>query len=939
MTKFPISHSSLILAVFVTMGLTYSDYLRNWDIFIYDWAVRLTKHTVHPDIVLVEIDEKSIRQLGRWPWSRRLHARLLDRLTSVKVNAVGMDILFAEAEQGDSQGDRLLARAIARNGRVVLPLAPELQPNTTQQKFIPPLLEFAQAAASVGHTEIRLDEDNVVRSVFLWQMEDGYPWPYFAQAVWQTGNKSINFPHAAGHDVEHWQRSEPVAIPFINSLSKLQRISYVDALSDDRFLNRLEGRWVLIGMTASGLGQRFPTPVTVNTNPMSGLELHGQVLNALLNNLSINKLNHPSQLLLSCLLVVLASRTQSIQMPWIGLLGSVAVLICTVVSAYILMNRVSIWFSPASSLAGQLFLHALWTARRLEFADLYLAREKKNTATILKSVGDGVVATDADGYIRFMNPVAERLTGYSFEEVRGKTLNEVVNLVDGYETSARFYDLHGNCNADISSGIEQKPLFLINRHGAQIAVRITMNIMLNDRGVREGYVLAISDISETLQISRQMTHLATHDTLTGLPNRVLFSDRLNKVLAQARRDRSGAAIFFMDLDHFKKINDSLGHDAGDELLKHIALRLQSCIRSVDSAARWGGDEFVVILANVHHSQSAAEVAEKIRLACSEPFVIQDKLLYISFSIGISLFPQDAEQEENLMRYADTAMYRVKALGRNRYGFYSPEIEKWTAERLALEADLHQAIAKQEFEVFYQPQWDLWGKRLVGLEALLRWRHEEKGFISPDQFIGLAEETGLIIPIGEWVIADVCRQVRAWSDDGFTGFTVSVNLSPRQFLQTNIAESITQLLIEHKIPEGVIKLEITESVLTDDIDTVIDILTRIRSQGVSIAIDDFGTGYSSLNLLRNLPIDQLKVDKCFVKNVATDSGDAAIAKAIITLANNLELSVVIEGVETATQLAFFQNFACDGIQGYYFNKPLTVDEVNSLLADLENGEQK
>lgn len=922
----------LSLPLGLALALVYFTPLQRWNHVFYDLAIGVFEREPASSIVLVSIDERSIERLGRWPWSRRIHARFLDRLTEAGTRAVGFDILFAEPDTADADADRILSESMARNARVVLPLAPVLLEADGRVRIVPPLPQFARAAATLGHVDIKFDEDNVVRQVYLQAGNPAHRWAFFALALWNAGRGAGLGETLPDGGAAPWRWADPMLIPFVGPPGRFQQVSYVDVLDSDDAVRSLKGRWVLVGMTAAGLGQRFATPVSAKMAPMSGPELHGQVLDALQRELAIHPLDRFWQLGLTGLSIVL---------PWFAhvhlrhrhaLLLSVGTLLSTALGSLALMKWEALWFPPTAALLGQILGYPLWSWRQVESAVYSLSRQEKHTAAILRAVGDGVIATDKADRIAYMNPVAERLTGYTMAEARGRPRSEIVPLMDDLESvSARRAEGDKAIDRHTADGSE-RPFFLSNRTGEHYAVRVSMNPIAGEKGSAEGSVLALSDITETLRISQHVAYLATHDALTQLPNRVLLEDRLGQAVARARRRMGSVAVMFLDLDNFKNINDGLGHAAGDALLKDVATRLRSHIRAVDSAARWGGDEFVIVLEELPHPGSAAEVADKIRAAFSAPFFIAGQALYVSFSMGISLFPQDGASGESLLQHADAAMYRTKARGRNQYGYYSKDLNNWAAERLHLEKDLHEALYRGEFEVFYQPQCDPWNGRIIGLEALLRWHHGAKGRISPGTFIPLAEETGLIIPIGEWVIAEVCRQARAWQDQGIAELSVAVNLSPRQFLQPDLYDRIDNSIRTYGLPQHTLKLEITESLMTHDIDKVAELLRRMKKLGVSLAIDDFGTGYSSLSLLKRLPIDQLKIDKSFVTNIVTDLGDKAIAQSVISLAHNMKLSVIAEGVENTSQLDFFRERECDGIQGYYFSPPVTAAEATRLLSN-------
>jgi len=425
--------------------------------------------------------------------------------------------------------------------------------------------------------------------------------------------------------------------------------------------------------------------------------------------------------------------------------------------------------------------------------------------------------------------------------------------------------------------------------------------------------------------------LAHYDTLTLLPNRDLFRDRLNQALSHAERHRKLAGLMFLDLDRFKMVNDTLGHDAGDLLLREVSSRLRACVREEDTVARLGGDEFTVVLEQIGKPGDAAVVAAKIVEALSPPVLLNGHEAFVTPSIGITIYPNDSGNAEDLLKNADTAMYHAKEEGGNGYRFFSPEMNALAAGRLQMESGLRRALEREEFVVWYQAKLDLAGDRVVGAEALLRWQHPERGLVSPAEFIPILEETGLIEQVGLWVIKDVCRQMLAWRQAGLPPLNVAVNLSGRQLQRNNLAETIAGILADSGLPPEHLELEVTESMLMHDREYAADMLTRIRAAGVAhISVDDFGTGYSSLSYLKRFPIDALKLDKSFVDGLPTDDDDVAIARGVIALAHSLKLHVIAEGVETAEQLAFLHENGCDVVQGYFVSRPLPAEDFASFV---------
>ncbi|OQW40896.1 MAG: diguanylate cyclase [Proteobacteria bacterium SG_bin4] len=435
---------------------------------------------------------------------------------------------------------------------------------------------------------------------------------------------------------------------------------------------------------------------------------------------------------------------------------------------------------------------------------------------------------------------------------------------------------------------------------------------------------------ERKEAEKRIVEMATHDALTGLPNRHLLQDRVEQALVHDTRRQRQMAVLFIDLDHFKTINDSLGHDIGDLLLKAVANRLKFCVRTEDTVARQGGDEFIVVLNSIAESLDAAKVAQKILDSLLQPFYIHGNELHIGGSIGIAVFPNDGGTAETLLRNSDVAMYHAKENGRNNYQFFTDELNKSAYERHTLSLDLRYAMERNELLLHYQPVMDMPNHQLYGLEALLRWKHPVHQLVSPDKFINLAEETGLIIPIGEWVLKTVCLQIKAWQSQGLYVPRIAINLSARQFRDKDLITNISRILKETEVDAKYISLEITESMLIDNIDKVVETLSRLHAMGLHISIDDFGTGYSSLSYLKKFPIHTLKIDRSFVRDIVTDKNDRTIVAAIIAMAHSLELDVIAEGIEIEEQLSFLTEQKCNHYQGYYFSKPVPAPEIESML---------
>ncbi len=535
-----------------------------------------------------------------------------------------------------------------------------------------------------------------------------------------------------------------------------------------------------------------------------------------------------------------------------------------------------------------------------------------------------VVITDTDGRIEYVNPKFSELTGYSADDVLGKT----PSLWQSNETSNAIYDeLWGN----IKGGEEWHGEILNKKKDGSYYWAAESNSAIRDEnGKITHYILIQQDITSQKETESQLNYLAYYDNLTGLPNRHLFSDRLQQAMKNADRKERLVAVLFIDLDRFKNINDSLGHDTGDILLKEAAERLKDCIRANDTVARFGGDEFILVLSDLRHVNNAINVANKIIDSFSKPFNINKMLLYVTTSIGITLYPLDDNDVDGLLKNADAAMYHAKDAGRNNFQLYSAEMTAKVEERLRVENDLRQALARNEFELYYQPQVNISDSSIVGMEALIRWQHPQHGLITPDRFISVAEESGLIVPIGKWVLREACKQNQALVSSGLPPIRVSVNLSARQFREPDLVETIDQALKDTGLDPAQLGVEITESMLMSDTKRVTRMLEELSALGVTIYVDDFGTGYSSLSYLKRFPISALKIDRTFILDIPDDQDDMAITQAVISMAKGLGIKTVAEGVETQEQLDFLKLHKCDLMQGFFFSKPVTYDKIVNLL---------
>jgi diguanylate cyclase (GGDEF)-like protein/PAS domain S-box-containing protein len=552
-------------------------------------------------------------------------------------------------------------------------------------------------------------------------------------------------------------------------------------------------------------------------------------------------------------------------------------------------------------------------------------------ATAVQHAGDAIEITDAQLSFQYVNPAFERISGFTREEAVGKTPFSLVMNDDADET----YRLE--LQKAIASGASwQGTLTARRKNGALYQQDATVSPVRNADGEITHYVAVKRDITERLQAEARIWHLAHHDALTDLPNRVLFQDRLEHTIAQARRGNDLAAIHFIDLDHFKDVNDSLGHEVGDLLLKAVTQRLRECTREGDTVARLGGDEFGVIQFGLTSLDAAEALAKRVLARLSEPFLLDGHEVTISASIGLTLFPLDHDDPLELVKNADMAMYQAKASGRCNVRFYQKDMRENLYLRKKLERELRKAIAENQLEVFYQPQIDARRNQIVGVEALLRWSHPERGYIPPAEFIPIAEESSLIFEIGEWVLKTACMQRRDWQERGLGPIRIAVNLSAVQFLYRDLVGVVVHCLDQSGISPDQLELEITEGVLMRDTEATMTTLRRLTQLGIQIAVDDFGTGYSSMAYLKRFPVTKIKIDQAFVTDVTSDRGDAAIADAVISLAHGLGLTVAAEGVERLEQANYLRARGCDELQGFYFGRPMPASAFEQRLREIAGG---
>jgi len=555
--------------------------------------------------------------------------------------------------------------------------------------------------------------------------------------------------------------------------------------------------------------------------------------------------------------------------------------------------------------------------------------EKERAVVTLNSIGDAVLCTDIFGNITYLNIVAEKMTGWLRAEAIGKPLAEVFRIIDGGtgQTARDPMEMAVEQNATVGLTIN---CVLIRRDGYESAIEDSAAPIHDRSGRVTGAVIVFHDVSAARAMALQMTHTAHHDVVTSLPNRLLLNDRITQSISMALRQSRPFAVLFLDLDNFKIVNDSLGHASGDELLRSVSKRLLSCVRGSDTVSRQGGDEFAVLLPEITHAEDAATCAAKILIALNAPFVIGARTVHVGASIGISLYSRDGADSETLLKSADMAMYHAKERGRGNFQFFEAAMNLRAVQRQSMESELRGALKNHEFLLHYQPKVNLDTGDITGVEALIRWRQSDGTLVLPSEFVHIAEDCGLIVPIGRWVMREACKQARAWQDAGLRHLRMAVNVSAVEFREKGFVANVRQILSDTGLRAHYLVLELTERVLMENAASTALVLEELKTMGVQLAVDDFGTGYSSLSYLRQFPIDVLKIDQSFIQKISSNLDDSTIIAAIISMGRNLRHIVIAEGIETREQIAYLQSQHCEEGQGYLLSPPVGAVQFGHLL---------
>jgi diguanylate cyclase (GGDEF)-like protein/PAS domain S-box-containing protein len=975
----------LLVTLFVIVGFS-----QGLERGVYDAMFQLRgRQSAAPPIVLVLADESSLAHYKPWPFRRSLYGDLVRKLKAQGAQTIVFDVQFT-AESNFPEEDEEFAAACRAAGNVIqaavftLPgaagnaanLTPSESLNQRAQRFTLknrvsdpryfgldtvsgaiPIPSFLQSAAGLGHVTVYPEKDGALRRIphYVRYRNLAYPSLALAAAAHYLG-VPVGDVVVTDHDVRIGQRRIPLnrygeSLVNWRGPEKFTTLTFQEVLQSDETENLptdfFSDSIVVIGITHPGAYESYATPFSPH---QPAVELQATAIDNILENRAIREV--PAWIPLAILMAMaLASGVLTAQRD--ARQSAIAVVVISAalwLSGFLLLTQLLIYVPMASAILACLLTCATTLGyRQLRDAhDLKIAEERY--ALAVKGANDGIWDCDLQTQHTYYSPRWHAMLGLA-PGVLPPALDSWMGRVHPDDLPKVEAELQRHLRGD--SPHFQNEHRILHENGEYLWVLARGLRVLQDDGKPSRVAGSLTDITSRKHAEAELLHNAFYDGLTNLPNRALFMDRLGSTLARAERHRDYVfAVLFLDMDRFKIVNDSLGHGVGDQLLISLAQRLENCLRPGDTAARLGGDEFTVLLDDIASPEDVSQIAHRFQNELARPFELQGHSVVSTASIGIVLgrekgAPLRYSQPEEILRDADTALYRAKALGRSRHEVFDETMHLRAVSLLKLEADLRRAFENEEFQVFYQPILSLHNGRIAGFEALARWQHPTRGLVSPGEFVPLAEETGLIVPLDDWVFKQACRQTHFWKQQfdadfatrrppygqaGSTPLTININLSSRHFADSNLTEKIERLLGESELDASALHLEITESVILDNLQDTAAMLKKLKTLGLLLAIDDFGTGYSSLSYLHQLPLDFLKIDRAFTNQMSEGGENQEIVRAILSLAQNLQMQTVAEGVETEGQAQLLKSIGCDFGQGYLFSRPLTAKEATTLLME-------
>jgi len=925
-TGHPLFPGGLLLLLAALFSL--SNLLQPVDRLIYDSIIRHAGTPPPGDIVIVSIDQKSLDKLGRWPWRRINHARLLEQLTTAKPKAVTFDVIFAEPDNLHPQDDKALAAAMRANGKVVLPVLLEEGSAGLSLRETRPLPIIADAAAALGHVDAEIDADGLVRSVFLMAGLDKPHLPALALAMARTAKANIptlvpgeraSSPSIPGHTV--WRRDYRILIPFSGPAGHIHQISYVDVLAGKVSPEEFTDHFVLVGVTATGLGDHIPTPVSALSRPLPGVEFNAHVLNSLLRNNAIVETPSVNQLVWN-LGITLGLVFLFYKLRHRFLLGTLfAGLFIITAGSIILLTKFNNWYPPATLLIILISGFGLFNWGHLNRVMRKLFMARLDSQTTVNTASEGIVKTTDEGVIIDINESAEQLLGLDSSEARGRYFSEVVKLKKD-DNSPRL-----QINELFSEQFQQigKRLTLSNWHGKTIPVRLNYTVVPVPRGEAKRNILILSDLRREEQLESELEHQSRHNSLTSLPNRSLFQRKLEEKIKHAQLASTQLAVLQVNLDEFRQINQTFGNEQGDQVIKTIAKRLHQLSGYYAALAHPGADEFLIVVEGILVQRLVTSLVKQLQNSIAEPIDIAGKEMSLSACIGISLFPDDNVRADLLIRQADIAVQRAKELGaHNDVVFFSQGMQIQTDRKVEIHQLIQECLVSKQIVTLYQPIVRAEDGQIVAIEALMRILDHDGNHVSPIEFIPVAEKSGLIVDLGKLQMQQACQHIMLWHQMNIPVIRLSLNLSPRQLLNTELVTEVKEIISSTNFPPTEIEFEITENLLLEQEDHIFSLFAEFQQLGVTFALDDFGTGYNSMIYLRSGSFDRLKIDMSFVRDLGTTPGANVITASIIDMAHSLGMKVIAEGIETEEQRDILCSQGCDELQGFYFSEPLPMD---------------
>lgn len=916
-----------VVALLAIAGLlVWTRALSHLDDRIYDAFLGTRPHAVSEDIALVAIDARSLEALGRWPWPRQVHASLIRRLSEAGAAAVGLDVAFPEA--GSPEDDADLANALAASGRVVLPVLPDRSGAGTVRE-LPPIAPLAQAAASLGHADIELDDDTVSRGVYLWAGVDVPRWPAFPAAVLALASPraSREWPgdrrSGASMVPGRWVRDFGVRVTFAGPPGRYRHWSYVDVLRDDAVARQLAGKIVLVGAAASGLGVQLATPVSHRSQAMSALEFDANVLDSLRQGTTLVTAPGAVEVALCLFAVFVPVLLYPRGGPSRNALWLVGLIAAVLGACYVALAVAHVWLPPGLALVLLLLGYPVWLWRRLEQTAVGLAVAREHTRAALSSVTDAVISIDGQQRVTHLNPAAELLLGVAGNEAVGRDLADVVTGVTEGDR-AQLLGALADCRRSLATLRLPDTLDIKGRRDRS-TVHVAVSPLVADGAPPGAMVLALSDAREDAAQTERAAYLATYDPLTALPNAYLLADRLERSIAEARRESRRLAVLCVGIESDRAAVEALGPPLGDVVAEEVARRLHQTRRASDTVARLRPDTFVLVLPGGPQADRMSVAVVDLLTRLAPPVRVGNREVELRARIGVAMYPEDGSGADELLANAEVAMHRVREAQPSRFCFYGADLDA-RARRLAdARARLALAFQGNEFELLYQPQVDLGTGALAGVETLLRWRHPERGSLSPGQFLPDVADSDLPVRLDDWVLRSACAQARAWRESGLDRLTVGVNVTAQRFARDEFAPALRKTVVDSGIDPTAIVVELPEAaLLAADRGHAYRAVSMLRDAGLHVAINDFGASHGSLALLRRLPFDQVKLCESVVRACLSDVRESAVMRAAVSAARSIGMAVTAVGLETRLQLELLRQIECDRAQGYHFGAPMTAD---------------